>query len=148
MSSGAQSAVAEPLDLAARGWEAIVNAPAFGELVGPLWRRDDGGHPRFCFVVAAKHLNRAGNLHGGMLMTVADQAMAMAARAAHGAKRQATIGLNIQFVASVRLGELVEVHPEVARITRQVVFMQANMFVGPRLVVTASGIWKILADKS
>lgn len=131
-------------DPAANGWEEIVNHTAFGELVGPIWGSDDSGKPRFGFTVAPKHLNRSGNLHGGMLMTLADQAMAMAARRATGSKRHATIELNIQFVDGVKLGEFVVACPEVARATRSVVFMQAKMFVGARLVVTTSGIWKIL----
>lgn len=131
-------------DPAANGWEEIVNHTAFGELVGPIWRNDADGKPRFGFTVAPKHLNRSGNLHGGMLMTLADQAMAMLARQAVGSKRHATIELNIQFVDGVKLGEFVVAYPEVTRATRSVVFMQAKMFVGARLVVTTSGIWKIL----
>jgi uncharacterized protein (TIGR00369 family) len=131
-------------DPAAHGWEEIVNNTAFGELVGPIWRNDDNGKARFGFTVAPKHLNRSGNLHGGMLMTLADQAMAMAARQITGNKRHATIELNIQFVDGVKLGEFVVACPQVVRATRSVVFMEAKMFVGARLVVTTSGIWKIL----
>ncbi len=136
----------EPFDPARAGWEIISTNTPFSDLVGPVWRRKDGDRLRFGFVVAPKHLNRAGNLHGGMLMTVADNAMAIAAREASGAKRHATIELNIQFVGAVRLGEFVEAHPEVARATRSLVFMQAKMFVGTRLVVTTNGIWKILEE--
>jgi len=132
-------------DPAAHGWEKVKSA-AFGELVGPIWRHEAGGRLRFGLVVAPKHLNRAGNLHGGMLMSLADQAMAMTARVAHGGKLQATIELNIQFVGAVRLGEFVEAHPEVVRVTRSVVFMQAKMFVGDRVVMTTSSIWKILEE--
>ena len=136
----------DTFDPAREGWEIISNNTAFGELVGPVWRHKEGERPRFGFVVAPKHLNRAGNLHGGMLMTLADNAMAITAREASGAKRHATIELNIQFIGAVRLGEFVEAHPEVARATRSLVFMQAKMFVGTRLVVTTNGIWKILDE--
>jgi len=136
----------EAFDPAAHGWEEIVNHTAFGDLVGPIWKRENCERPGFGFVVAPKHLNRAGNLHGGMLMTLADQAMAMTARVATGGKRHATIELNIQFIGAVRLGDFVEAHPEVARATRSLVFMQAKMFVGTRLVVTTNGIWKILDE--
>lgn len=131
-------------DPAAHGWEEIVNHTAFGDLVGPIWRREDADRLAFGFVVAPKHLNRAGNLHGGMLMTVADQSMAMTARRATGGKPHATIELNIQFVGGVKLGEFVESYPEVVRATRSLVFMQAKMLVGSRVVVTTNGIWKIL----
>jgi uncharacterized protein (TIGR00369 family) len=137
---------AQAFDPAAHGWEQIVNHTAFGDLVGPIWHKEENGQPRFAFIVAPKHLNRTGILHGGMLMTLADQAMAMTARAATGSKRHATIELNIQFVGGVKLGEFVVAHPEVVRATRSVVFMQAKMFVGTRTVVTTNGIWKILDE--
>jgi acyl-coenzyme A thioesterase PaaI-like protein len=81
-----------------------------------------------------------------MLMTLADQSMAIAARDATGSKRHATIELNTQFVGGVKLGEFVEARPEVVRATRSVVFMQVKMFVGGRIVLSANGIWKILDE--
>jgi len=146
MNDKASAAVgAAAFDPASAGWK-IYKSAAFGELVGPVWSREDGEQLLFGFVVAPKHLNRAGNLHGGMLMTLADQSMALAARRATGGKRHATIELNIQFVGAVRLGEFVESHPEVVRVTRSVIFMRARMFVGGRTVVTTNGIWKILDE--
>jgi len=136
---------AEAFDPARAGWE-MLKGVGFGELIGPLWKREDGRRLRFGFVVVQKHLNRAGILHGGMLMTFADQAMGMTTRQATGGKRHATIELNMQFVGTVRLGEFVEAQCEVVRATRSLVFMQAKMFVGTRMVVTANGIWKILGE--
>jgi uncharacterized protein (TIGR00369 family) len=141
-----QAEDAKAFDPATHGWEEISNHTAFGDLVGPIWRREENGGPLFGFIVAPKHLNRAGNLHGGMLMTLADQSMAMAARVATGGKRHATIELNTQFVGGVKLGEFVVSHPEVVRVTRSVVFMRAKMVVGKRVVVTTNGIWKILDE--
>ncbi len=132
-------------DPASAGWEQAKSS-AFGELVGPVWRREDGERLRFGFVVAPKHINRAGNVHGGMLMTLADQAMAMAGRKVNGARRQATMELNIQFVGPAHLGEFVEAHPEVVRMTRSVIFLAVKMYVGSRIVAAATGIWKILDE--
>jgi uncharacterized protein (TIGR00369 family) len=146
MNDRSEATPTEAFDPAHAGWEIISSNTAFGDLVGPVWRLKEGERLRFGFVVAPKHLNRAGNLHGGMLMTLADNAMAITAREASGAKRHATIELNIQFIGAVRLGEFVEAHPEVARATRSLVFMQAKMFVGTRLVVTTNGIWKTLEE--
>jgi uncharacterized protein (TIGR00369 family) len=134
---------AAAFDPAAHGWQ-IVNNTAFGELIGPIWHRRDGDKMLFGIQVAPKHLNRAGNLHGGMLMSLADQSMAITARDATGSKRHATIELNTQFVGSVKPGEFVEARPEVVRPTRSVVFMAVKMFVGDRIVASANGIWKIL----
>jgi uncharacterized protein (TIGR00369 family) len=132
-------------DPAANGWEMLTGI-GFGELIGPLWKLVDGGRLKFGFVVGQKHLNRAGNLHGGMLMTFADQAMAMTGREATGGKRHATMDLHIQFIGAAHLGEFVEAHPEVVRVTRSVIFLHVKMYVGDRTVVSANGIWKIIGE--
>jgi uncharacterized protein (TIGR00369 family) len=142
MNDGPIMSAARVFDPAAHGWEIINNTP-FGELVGPIWRREKP-ELRWGFTVEPKHLNRAGNLHGGMLMTFADQSMAMTARQATGGKRHATIELNTQFIDAVRLGQFVEAEAKVVRATRSVVFMEVKMFVNDRIVVSANGIWKIL----
>ena len=138
------SAETKAVDPAADGWQIVANTP-FGDLVGPIWRRETPAL-RWAFVVEAKHLNRSGNLHGGMLMTFADQSMAMTARQAIGGKRHATIQLNTQFIGAVRLGQFVEAEAKVVRTTRSVVFMEVKMFVEGRIVVSANGIWKILDE--
>ena len=90
-------------DPASAGWK-IVKPIGFGELVGPIWRNGDA---QFGFLVEPKHLNFADIVHGGMLTTLADQAMGMTALRASGNKPHATIELNIQFVGAVRLNEFV-----------------------------------------
>jgi uncharacterized protein (TIGR00369 family) len=129
-------------DPARAGWK-IVKPIGFGELVGPIWRHGDA---RFGFVVEQKHLNFANIVHGGMLTTLADQAMGMTALRATGNKPHATIELNIHFVGAVRLNEFVEAHCEVVRLTRAIIFMQSRLVVGTRAVANATGIWKIRGE--
>lgn len=138
--SGAISATFDP---SREGWAAI-KTEGFPQLVGPLWRRGDA---QFGFVVADKHLNFVAIAHGGMLSTFVDQAMGMTAFRATGKKPHATIELNMQFIGAVRLGEFVEAHCEVVRLTRSIIFMRSTVQVGSRIVATATGIWKIL-DKA
>ena len=130
-------------DPARAGWK-IIKQAGFGDLAGPMWRHGDA---RFGFVVEAKHLNFADIVHGGMLTTLADQAMGMTALRASGNKPHATIELNIQFIGAVRLGEFVEAHCEIVRLTRAIIFMQCRLVVGTRAVANATGIWKIRGEK-
>lgn len=132
----------EPFDPAANGWERV-KAHNFGELIGPIWRRGDA---LFGIIAAEKHRNHRGIVHGGMLMSFADQAMGMTGRRATGDKPHATIEMNIQFVGAVRLGDFVEARCEVVRKTRSVLFMRSTLIVGEKTVATASGIWKILGE--
>jgi uncharacterized protein (TIGR00369 family) len=142
MNDQAGASDAEVFDPARAGW-IMVKPIGFGELVGPLWWRGDG---HFGFVVVQKHLNFVDIVHGGMLTTLADQAMGMTAQRATGGKPHATIELNIQFVGAVRLNEFVEAHCEVVRVTRAIIFMQSKLVVGARIVATVTGIWKIRGE--
>jgi uncharacterized protein (TIGR00369 family) len=134
------SATAKSFDPAAAGWEKV-QAHNFGELVGPIWRRGD---PLFGFVATEKHANHIHIVHGGMLATFADQSMGMTAMRATGGKTHATIELTMQYIAAVKIGEFVESHCEVVRITRSIIFMRSILKVGDRIVASASGVWKIL----
>lgn len=142
MNDKTASTEAAPFDPAGAGWK-VIRQNGFGELAGPIWRNGDA---RFGFVVEAKHLNFAGIVHGGMLMTLADQAMGMTALRATGNKPHATIELNMQFVGGVRVNEFVEAHCEIVRLTRAIIFMQCKLVVGTRVVANATGIWKIRGE--
>ena len=57
--------------------------------------------------------------------------------------------LDMQFVDAVQIGEFVEAHCKVVRRTRSLIFMDAELKVGERVVATAKGLWKTLgAPKS
>src|SRR3569623_591485 len=120
------AAAAPALDPAADGW-VMQDGAEYTTMVGPFWMKEFGKELRLAFLAERRHLNRAGNVHGGMLMTFADQVMALTARRATGDKRHATIELNIQFVGAVHLGNFVVAQAEVVRTTRSVTFMRATM---------------------
>jgi uncharacterized protein (TIGR00369 family) len=132
----------EQFDPAVQGWERV-KAHNFGEMIGPIWRRGDA---LFGIVAAEKHRNHRGIVHGGMLMSFADQAMGMTGRRATGEKPHATIEMTFQFIGPVEVGDFVEAHCEVVRQTRSLLFMAGRLKVGARTVAAASGIWKILGE--
>jgi uncharacterized protein (TIGR00369 family) len=132
----------ESFDPAAQGWDRV-EGHNFGELVGPIWRRGDG---LFGFLAGDKHRNHIGIVHGGMLMTFADQAMGMTGRRSTGEKPHATIELNMQFIGTVKVGDFVEAHCNVVRKTRSILFVESKLKVVTRIVATGSGIWKILGE--
>jgi uncharacterized protein (TIGR00369 family) len=129
-------------DPAANGWERV-RGHNFGELVGPIWRKGDG---LFGIVTADKHRNHRGIVHGGLLMTFADQAMGMTGRRKTGEKPHATIELNMQFVGGVKVGDFVEAHCEIVRETRSLLFIESKLKIGAQIIASASGIWKILGQ--
>ena len=132
-----------PFDPAAAGWEPYGHEGFIG-LVGPFWARKAGDSYEYAFLAEPKHHNRRHVVQGGMLMTFADRSMGMACWYANGKRPQATVQLDMHFVDAVQIGEFVEAKCEVVRRTRALIFMNADLVVGTRVVATAKGIWKTL----
>jgi acyl-coenzyme A thioesterase PaaI-like protein len=132
--------------LLAEGWTPIESEGFIG-LIGPLLYREEGASIRFGFVAETKHENRRGVVHGGMIAAFADRSLALGCQKANNYLPQATIALNVRMVDAVQVGEFVEMDCEVVRKTRSVVFMRGTLTVGPRIVATADGIWKLLSRK-
>jgi len=149
MSDSDQHAVAAKpaeFDPAAAGWEPYRDDGFIG-LVGPFWSRPDGDAYRYAFRAEPKHHNRRGIVQGGMLMTFADRAMGMTCWYANERQPQATVQLDMHFVESVQVGELVEARCRVVRRTRVLMFASAELTVGMRVVATANGVWKTLVAR-
>lgn len=127
------------------GWTVHDDEPGFIDTVGPLWQTDDGETLRIGFVARPEHANRRGVVHGGMLMTFADQALGAVALQAAAGSKLATVQLDTHFIDAVAIGEFVEGTARVERRTRSMLFMRGSMFVGDRIVAMSHGIWKVLA---
>ena len=125
------------------GWK-IMPAEDYPALIGPFLARREGDGWRYAFVAEQRHLNKGGVVHGGMLMSFADDALGATVWEAVGRKPVTTVQLNTQFISPARLGELVEARAEVLRRTRTVVFIRGVLEAGGRTVVHADGVWKIL----
>lgn len=130
-------------DPPASGWS-VYSESELTDLVGPLWQRTEGGASRLGFVAREHHTNRRGVVHGGMLLMFADEAIGKAAYDANDRQPQATIQLDVQFIAPVEVGQFVEADAEVVRRTRSLIFMAGRLLAGDKTVATASGIWKII----
>lgn len=135
--------VGEEEDIAPDGYvPSTIPDGTFGKLLGTLYRRREGGG--FAFRVEARHGNVRGAIHGGMLMTMADQVLGLTVQQAIGGGPTATISLNCDFVSSAKPGDLIEGTAEVTRITRSIVFVQGRLACGDRLILSAAGLWKRL----
>lgn len=135
----------EPTTALGDEWTAIED-DGFVGLAGPFYYKETAEGLVFRFPTMDKHRNRNGRLQGGALLTFADRALGTAARAAIEASSTVTVQLNIQFVAGVNLGEVVEVAPSVIRATKSLIFMEGTFRVGDRRVAAITGIWKRIAE--
>jgi uncharacterized protein (TIGR00369 family) len=93
------------------------------------------------------HANEYGIVHGGVLMMLADAALCMNSRWHDKNEGALTVSMTNNFVASAKVGEFIESRSHVVRRTRQLSFVNCEIVVGDRVVMTAAGIIKRLLPK-
>lgn len=125
------------------GWE-IVDDDGFLSLVGPLWQKKNGDLYDHAIVAQPKHKNRRGYVQGGLLMTLADRSLGLAARIGSGSSAVVTIQMDTHFIDAAKIGELLVSKPRVVRSTRTLIFMNTELNVDGRCVAMANGVFKVM----
>jgi acyl-coenzyme A thioesterase PaaI-like protein len=131
--------------LKASGWT-IVETTGFLHLIGPLWQRVVNGEHEYALVAQDKHHNRRGLVQGGVIMTFADRTCGMTARYVSGKPTLATVQMDVHFVDSGKIGEILMSKPRVVRTTRSLIFTTTELTAGERCIAMASGVFKILKN--
>ena len=110
----------------------------------PFWHRIEAdGQVRCAFRVEKKHLNGAGNVHGGCFMSFADYCLfAIANPVLQGVG--VTVSFACDFLDAAREGELIEGFGEVTRAGGSLIFIRGELKSGTRLLFTFSGTIKRL----
>ena len=122
------------------GWHA-----GFDVLIGPMYyNKTESNDFKFITKILDKHLNANGVAHGGFSMTLTDIFFGTLAFVASGKKLTSTISLNCNFVSPGLQDEIVECDARVIRATRSMIFIEGNLMSKDKIIVSASGIWKIL----
>jgi len=114
----------------------------FAELVGPLYVKRDASGASYGFRVEARHGNARGKIHGGMLLTLADQILGLTAVEAVGHLSIVTLSLNSEFVSGAELGDWLVGDANVVRRTGSMMFMHGVIQRGKDIVLSSSGIWR------
>jgi len=115
---------------------------------GPFWHRlEDDGTIRCAFRVDKKHLNGAGNVHGGCLMAFADYCLfGISGPILHGPG--VTVAFSCEFLDAAREGELIEGTGTITRAGGSLIFLRGQLKSGERLVFTFSGTIKRVKRKT
>ena len=129
-----------PFDPAADGWVPLDTA-GFGTLVGPFWAKQAESGLLIGLLTDERHANRNGTVHGGVLLSLADQGFAAAATQT--GQPRATIQLNLQFMRSVKPGSFVIARGVLERQTRSMSFMRGELLVDGEAVASGTGVWKL-----
>ena len=128
------------------GWR-VTEATGFIQLIGPFWQRLVDDELEFALITEDKHHNRRGLVQGGVTMTFADRTCGMTARHVSGKPTMATVQLDVHFVESGKIGEILISRPRVVRTTRSLIFINTEISVDKRCIAMASGVFKILKSE-
>jgi len=132
-----------PDGLQAQGWRPR-SLPGFAGLVGPLWTRKEESAWAYGVLAGPEHLNPAGLVHGGLLMSLMDHALSAIAWEAVGRRACVTVQMDTQFLRGARAGDFLLARGHVTRATSRLVFMSGTASVGDQQILAASALLKVL----
>lgn len=124
-----------------KGYIEVPGNAAFATRNGPYFEKkiDENTIIR-AFRPDERHLNGVNFVHGGMLMSFADSALARAINYRLNI-RCVTLKMNSEFLAPVRAGDWVEAHMEVVRNTKSITFARGDLRVGKRIVFKTDALF-------
>lgn len=111
--------------------------------LGALWthRDKDGWH--YGVQLDESHANAQGLIHGGVLMTFMDHGLSLLVWEACGRAMCSTIHLDSHFLSAVCPPAFVELHGQILRQGRTMVFARGVLRVAGTDVMEATGVWSI-----
>lgn len=124
------------------------NAP-FGQHAGPfVYKRTQHEDGRMTGEVGVflepHHVGGNNRGHGGLLLTILDEAMGMNAALARNSTPVVTVSMQTNFIAATEVGKFLRGEATVSQTTSSLAFMEGRAWCGDTLVGTASGVWKYL----
>lgn len=127
------------------GWR-VKKFPGYMELVGPLWTRKEASGWAYGLLATPAHLNPAGIVHGGLLTSLLDHALSLAAWEATGRRPCVTVQLDTQFLSAAREGQFIEARGHVVRATATLVFVRGCLMHAGSEIAVASAVLKKLGN--
>ena len=97
--------------------------------------------------VAKPHTNQQGLVHGGLIATLADSAMAYSCRQVMGswASWMATISLTVDFVGPAQIGQWLTVESDVIKAGKTICFAQSLIKADNSVIARANATFRVVA---
>lgn len=110
----------------------------------PIWSKQVGDAIHMGIVAASPHCNSRGWVHGALLTALADNAMGLSCALGPVERQLVTVNLAIDFVASARQGQWVEVQPSVIRTGACLCFASALILADGKPCARANGTFHVV----
>ena len=115
---------------------------------GLLFRNISENEYEFKSTINNNHLNAAGITHGGYLSALIDAGAGTAAHRSADNAPCVTISLDIKFIGSSKVNDEIYGKVKILKKTKTLVFLFCELNCNGKIITSASGIWKILKNKT
>jgi uncharacterized protein (TIGR00369 family) len=136
-------------DSVPEGFERHTRRSGLTEPWEPIYARRSASEIRLGFRAAAAHANSRGFVHGGLISALADNAMGLSCgQQLTDISGLVTVSLSLDFVASARVGQWVEIRPEVIKTGKSLCFARALVMADDLVCARASGVFMVAAPRA
>ena len=111
----------------------------------PLYARRADARVELALRIADAHCNSRGFLHGGVIATLADNAMGLTLGAATRRGGAVTVSLSVDYVAAAKLGQWLQVEPRLVRVGGAIGFVDALVTADGEAVARANATFKLVS---
>lgn len=131
------------------GYEPLRRESPFVNLIGPVYQKDDeGGWMRLALRATDKHCNMRGDIHGGVVSTLADIALGYnIAFSREPSISAVTATLTVDYVGRISRGDWLEVQTDIQKLGKRLAFANCFFFVGENRVARANAVFSVLTRK-
>ena len=124
-------------------WKSISKSH-YSQLLGNLETQNKDNKDYYRMIVDQSHLNSGNFAHGGFLMSFLDNVMGNAAYKSFKNSPCVTISISTHFTQSASMGDELIGQPIIEKKTKTLSFVKCQVFSNDDLIVSGSGIWKIV----
>jgi uncharacterized protein (TIGR00369 family) len=130
------------------GFEPHFRKSPFTDPWEPLYSRRTDKAVIMGLRLAKPHTNARGLIHGGLIASLADNAMGYSCgQFIGGASSLVTIGLAVDFVGSAQLGQWLAVEPDVVRAGSTICFAQCLIKADDAVIARANATFRVVPKK-
>jgi uncharacterized protein (TIGR00369 family) len=109
----------------------------------PIWLRERERAVQLAVRVASAHCNSRGLLHGGLIASLADNAMGLSLASASQGRAAVTVHLSVDYLKSVQQGQWLQIEPRVIRVGGSLGFADALITADAGVVARADATFRI-----
>lgn len=133
-------------ELVPEGFERHTRRSGLTDPWEPIYARPSHRGVSLAIRASAAHANSRGFVHGGLMTALADNAMGLSCgQQVANTAGLVTVSLSVDFVGFAKVGQWLEIRPEVIKTGKSLCFATALVLADESVCARASGVFKVVS---